>query len=70
MLNKDICKKCHNNNYGIKEKIYSSIDWNENDERLWNFTMIDCIYKTGLKITDNIPKNCLYKLEHLLKEDK
>lgn len=61
-MDKDICIKCINKNRYYK--------WNEDDERLWNNGYIFCSVLRVWYYYKDTPKNCPYKLEHLLKENE
>ncbi len=61
MLNKDICKKCRNNDNRIK--------WNDIDEERWNkYKFVTCYYSMGyiVDITDLPSNDCPYYFEHLI----
>jgi hypothetical protein len=65
MLNKEICKKCKTKNFS---------GWKKSDEKSWESGVVYCYFKEDVfcyAFIKNPPrKNCYYKLEHLLKEDK
>lgn len=63
MINKEICKKCR-----IKHNW-----WNGYDEKRWKKGQIYCIVggkAIHLKITDNVPDECSYNLEHIVSLEK
>ena len=61
MLNKDICKKCINEN----DK------WNVKDDNDWDKKQIVvCIHHYHIKTIEAPPKKCKYKLEHLVLDEK
>lgn len=61
MLNKEVCMKCR---VKLREHSY---EWNEDDEMLWNDGYIFCKAIRGWYKYRDIPSNCPYKLEHILK---
>ena len=59
MLNKDICKKCHNERYKMT-------GWIRNDEYRWEKGNLMCDGKTFRKITGSPPEFCKYYMEQII----
>ena len=62
MLNKDICKRCVEENFG---------HWNRLNENDWNKGRVACPHRGKLKqgkrsICNEPPERCAYSLEHML----
>jgi hypothetical protein len=81
MLNKDICKKCINKNrkkWSFIKNEPEAWGWDLIDEKKWENNKLTCpCLKDGIRnnciifdINDKkIMRTCLYKLEHVLKND-
>lgn len=70
MLNKEICKKCRNEN----AEEFNIPEWNKATEENWNKGMIwCCFYDVAVplfSIRENPPDKCCYRLEHIISDVK
>ena len=76
MLNKNICINCCNKVDNIDDYISNEYaediaygEWEQEDEDNWRNGWINCVLQNDLgrlRIKDDPPKYCPYKLEHII----
>ena len=65
MLNKATCRRCTN-----KRSENHLEDWDYWSEKMWSNGEVWCYWVENIKITEDPPENCEYRLEHLVLRSK